>query len=282
MIQQELSENQNLDVAVVLLGPPASGKGTIATKLKDHYGWHVITPGDIYRKLREEDSELGLLVRETLEKYHHCPDDLTNKIVMDAALTHSSVTSALDVTSHMVIDGYPRSFEQLEFLDAKYNVRAYVHIDASLGALLNASVNRRYCRGCQRVFSAKNPPRQTGPYAVELVDGDVRTVLDNGVRINDIVDIKNVSRPFMKSTCLQGSNYSSDLCAARSEDNWEFRWDDGEEKYKERIVTFESKTTPIINEIAKRPNYKRFKILEGIDNADSVITWLDSLKSTSN
>ncbi len=60
--------NKKLSCDFCLLGPPASGKGTIGSFLSHKYLKTIITPGDIYRRLREEDSELGHLVKDALKE----------------------------------------------------------------------------------------------------------------------------------------------------------------------------------------------------------------------
>jgi adenylate kinase family enzyme len=250
-----------IPVDVVLMGPPASGKGTIAGLLQERYRWSIITPGDIYRKLREEDSEIGAIVRETLEKYHHCPDDLTNRIVHESAQQVLDITNALESKVRFVLDGYPRSFEQLDYLDQHYDVAAFLHIDAPFDLLLEASINRRYCKGCGKVFSAKNPPQITGPHIVQ-VEG-------------------RTTRPFMTSTCLRGPGAEwpdeDESCATKGEEHWESRWDDGEEKYRERIKTFNEKTMPVIEAVSQRSNYRKFQVLGNPDALGEIGEWLESI-----
>ena len=58
-----MSNDAILHCKFCLFGPPASGKGTIGVFLKDKFECEIVTPGDIYRKLRDEDSELGQTVQ---------------------------------------------------------------------------------------------------------------------------------------------------------------------------------------------------------------------------
>ena len=110
-----------------LLGPPSSGKGTIGALLKNEYQSEIITPGDIYRRLREEDSELGTLVRESLKDGGYCPDYLTNQII----LTESKKLN--DSNVKITLDGYPRTVIQLEYLLENFDVKYFIHLNASFG-----------------------------------------------------------------------------------------------------------------------------------------------------
>ena len=250
-----------ISIDVVLLGPPASGKGTVVSYFLDKYNWNAIVPGDIYRKIRDEDSDLGALVRESPERYHHCPDDLTNRIIHKAVDDCLKINQLLDLpNSRFVFDGYPRSFEQLDYLDKNFNVSAFIHLDAPIETTLAAAINRRYCSGCNKVFSKQSPPKITGPN-ISCIDGEA-------------------SRPYLTNTCLENEAQwlsCSDSCAATSENNWITRWDDSEEKYYERISAFNQNTLPVIEAISQRPNYKKFQIIGNDKGLSEIEDWLNAV-----
>jgi adenylate kinase family enzyme len=112
--------------------------------LSDHLQAPVITPGDIYRRLREEQSELGVLVREALQDGGLAPCDLTNKIMAEEIAR---------VGGRAIYDGYPRSTEQLDGLLENCEVGAYVHFEAPYDALIKAMELRRQCTECGVVMS---------------------------------------------------------------------------------------------------------------------------------
>lgn len=229
---------EKLPCAVCFLGPPASGKGTLAARLQDRWSIPIITPGDIFRVLREEDSDLGRLVRETMERYHHCPDDLTTEIVMQKSRERIEAQRASDRPAWLILDGYPRSFTQMEALDAHFDVALFLHVDAPFELLLQASINRRNCPSCGKVFSVQRPPEGPCPF-------------------------RGKGAP----------------CAADSPEHWRFRWDDGEEKYRERTASFQKNTQPIIDALAARPNYARLQWLgnsEAQAEIDRLVCRLDS------
>ena len=70
-----------IPVSVVFLGPPASGKGTTASYLENQYNIKSVSPGNIFKKIRNENSELSKLVIESTKDGGLCPDWLTNEIV---------------------------------------------------------------------------------------------------------------------------------------------------------------------------------------------------------
>ena len=132
---------------ISILGPPASGKGTIGNIISARYGMPVITPGNIYKVLREEDSNLGALVRDALKDGGYCPDWLTNKIVSEE----------IQKRGDSILDGYPRTMKQVTYLLTNYRVLAFLHTESPYEDLFEAAMNRRECMGCKRVYSTKDP-----------------------------------------------------------------------------------------------------------------------------
>ena len=95
---------------LVLFGPPGAGKGTQARLLQERYGLHHISTGDLLREAMASDSPLGREVREYVESGRLVPDEVVNRLVMEA-LERIGV-------DQFVLDGYPRTISQAETLDA--------------------------------------------------------------------------------------------------------------------------------------------------------------------
>lgn len=141
-----------IPVAVVFLGPPASGKGTAANFLLEKYNIPSISPGNIFKKIRYENSELSELVISHTANGGLCPDWITNKIVLEEArkLIENGASS-------ITLDGYPRTLEQLNFLLENYDIKLFVQTSTNYMTLKKLVVNRRNCKTCKKVFSALSP-----------------------------------------------------------------------------------------------------------------------------
>lgn len=144
-------KNKLLCVAC-FLGPPSSGKGTAAKLISKEFGFPIITPGDIYKVLREEDSETGRLVKESLKDGGYCPDYLTNQIMLT-----ESQRLAGEGARGVLMDGYPRSLVQLEFLRENWDVGLYLHTESPYKVLEKFVINRVECPDCGRVQSLIKP-----------------------------------------------------------------------------------------------------------------------------
>ena len=96
---------------VVFMGPPGAGKGTQAGVLAARLGIPHISTGDIFRANVAEGTELGKQAQQYMDAGEYVPDSVTNAMVRDR-LTHD------DCRPGFLLDGYPRTVEQVAELDA--------------------------------------------------------------------------------------------------------------------------------------------------------------------
>ena len=97
---------------VVLLGPPAAGKGTQARRITVRFGGVHIDTGDILRANAERDTELGRRARAYMERGELVPDE----VVIDTVLERVAATDCAD---GFALDGFPRTVTQAEALDRR-------------------------------------------------------------------------------------------------------------------------------------------------------------------
>ena len=95
---------------LLLVGPPGAGKGTQAAILAETYGIPAISTGDIFRSNVVNGTPLGLQVKAIMEAGEYVPDDLTNEIV-------AARLAATDARAGFLLDGYPRTIDQVNELD---------------------------------------------------------------------------------------------------------------------------------------------------------------------
>ena len=96
---------------LLLIGAPGAGKGTQAVKLAETFAIPAISTGDIFRYNVKNETELGKLAKSFMDKGEYVPDSVTNDLVRDR-LTHE------DAVDGFLLDGYPRTAEQVVELDA--------------------------------------------------------------------------------------------------------------------------------------------------------------------
>jgi len=95
---------------IVLFGPPGAGKGTQAVKLAKEFNFVHLSTGDIFRKNIKENTELGKLAASYMDKGHLVPDEVTIKMLEDAANANPDVAG-------IIFDGFPRTIAQAKALD---------------------------------------------------------------------------------------------------------------------------------------------------------------------
>jgi len=95
---------------LLIIGPPGAGKGTQASRIVERYDVPWISTGDIFRANIKAGTQLGRRVSQLIEAGKLVPDELTNEIVEDR-LRHE------DVSAGFLLDGYPRTVEQVHALD---------------------------------------------------------------------------------------------------------------------------------------------------------------------
>ena len=95
---------------VILMGPPASGKGTKAERLQEVLGLSHVASGDLFRYNLKNETELGLKAKVYMDKGELVPDDVTIAMVLDRLSREDCAKGAL-------LDGFPRTLAQAEALD---------------------------------------------------------------------------------------------------------------------------------------------------------------------
>lgn len=96
---------------LLMIGPPGAGKGTQAALLAQAFSIPAISTGDIFRYNVKNETELGKQAKAFMDRGEYVPDSLTNELVRDR-LSHD------DAKPGFLLDGYPRTVDQVHELDA--------------------------------------------------------------------------------------------------------------------------------------------------------------------
>lgn len=95
---------------LVIMGPPGAGKGTQAVVVAASLGIPHISTGDIFRANVGAGTPLGEEAQRYMDAGEYVPDSITNAMVRDR-LSHD------DCMPGFLLDGYPRTLEQVTELD---------------------------------------------------------------------------------------------------------------------------------------------------------------------
>ena len=100
---------EQLDRAVIFLGPPGAGKGTQAKELAKFYGVPHLSTGDMLRENIANGTPLGVKAEPVMKRGELVPDSLVLKMV-------AKRIEEPDCTHGFVFDGFPRTVAQAQYL----------------------------------------------------------------------------------------------------------------------------------------------------------------------
>lgn len=103
---------------IILFGPPGSGKGTQAIKLKEKYDLVHISTGDIFREAIRTPSDLGSELKSYMDQGQLVPDELTFRVLANYIDGHNLMNS-----KGIIFDGFPRTIAQADALDQFFKER---------------------------------------------------------------------------------------------------------------------------------------------------------------
>jgi adenylate kinase len=103
-----LRDHLTMEPTVALLGPPGSGKGTQAERLRERRGFVSLATGDLLREARLEGTGLGRRASQYMDRGDLVPDELIVAMVRDAI-------ARLDAKP-ILLDGFPRTVAQADAL----------------------------------------------------------------------------------------------------------------------------------------------------------------------
>jgi adenylate kinase len=146
---------------LILLGPPGAGKGTQAKLLSVELNVPHISTGDMFRDHAARGTELGKQVKAIMAAGGLVTDDITNAMVRERL-------SRSDVAKGFILDGYPRTVPQADFLAGELSaagrkVDAAVSYDVPEELVVERISGRRSCPKCGAVYHVSaNPPHRAG------------------------------------------------------------------------------------------------------------------------
>jgi adenylate kinase len=148
------------NTAVILFGPPGSGKGTQSKFLVGYFGIPQISTGDMLRDHVARGDEIGHSIQARMKAGSLVPDELVNELVR-------ARVAEPDCANGFILDGYPRTRQQAEvmvnLLDELQRREVAVHLIVDYNIIIARISGRRMCPECGTLYnSSSRPPRIPG------------------------------------------------------------------------------------------------------------------------
>jgi adenylate kinase len=103
--------------AIILFGPPGSGKGTLGKLLAAAGNHYHLSSGELFRGL-DPDSPVGKIYHNYASQGHLVPDDVTVQIWHHYVNGLIATNCYFPRTQLLLLDGIPRTRKQAEILDS--------------------------------------------------------------------------------------------------------------------------------------------------------------------
>ena len=207
---------------VLLLGAPGVGKGTQAQILMERWSIPQISTGDIIRDNISQGTAIGKEFQDLVARGIFVPDELVNRMV-------SARLAEPDAGNGYILDGFPRTLGQAEWLDAQLAGEGFPDLNGELTAagklpVIAVSIEVRYDELLRRITG-----RRTGS-----VSRRIYNIYTNPPKVEGIDDVDG--QPLVQ------------------------RPDDTEEVFSERMKQFADLTAPVIEHYR---SLGRFEVVDG-------------------
>lgn len=169
---------------LVFVGPPGSGKGTIAQLLVKK-GWVHFSMGQALREHVKNNGKFASRVEKILSSGELVPDKIAFH-VLKAHLSHLR-------GKNIIFDGFPRNVDQTQsaqkaLREMKTDFDGFVFVDAPEKVIKNRLRSRRQCSVCGKIYGTHVVPKKKGRCDADgsslvLRSDDKPSVISNRFRV---------------------------------------------------------------------------------------------------
>ena len=141
---------------IIMLGAPASGKGSVAEIVSSELKIPAISSGDIFRKHISEGTEIGKKLNEYVTKGELVPDSIVIEMLKERLAEDDAKNGA-------ILDGFIRTIPQAEAFDKMLEetgnkIDVVVNLEVPDEEILERVTNRRICKNCKSVYNTVLSP----------------------------------------------------------------------------------------------------------------------------
>lgn len=136
---------------LLIIGAPGAGKGTMSELLVKNLNIVHISTGDMLRAAIKEQTPVGMIAKEYIDKGNLVPDQIIHDIIVERL-------SKDDIKNGFLFDGYPRTINQaidLEEIMKELNIKidSVINLDIEDQELIKRITGRRLCTHCGQIYN---------------------------------------------------------------------------------------------------------------------------------
>lgn len=154
-----LEEEEDRMKSIILIAPPAAGKGTQSALIEKRFGFIHISTGDLLREAAKNDERL----KYEMAKGHLIDDEATLKLLKDRIIKN-------DCQKGYILDGFPRNINQAEHYDQMLSeldmeVGKVIVLTVTKEEAFKRIVGRIHCSKCGAIYNElvnKQMPKEKG------------------------------------------------------------------------------------------------------------------------
>ncbi len=135
---------------IILLGPPASGKGTQASLIREKIGFENLSSGSLLREEVATGSDMGKKISTIIDAGNLVSDELMFEVLSKKIRNSNSFG--------FILDGFPRTLKQAEILSdyvskSDMKIKKVFIIDLDEKNILDRICNRITCKKCGAIYN---------------------------------------------------------------------------------------------------------------------------------
>lgn len=195
---------------ILLIGAPNAGKGTVGEVLVDKLKMVLVSTGALFREEMAKESELGKEAEAYIKNGVLVPNELTFRLLVNRIEREDCKKNGF------ILDGFPRSMEQVEFLEkylseSKTTIDKVIYIEVEEKTIYERVSGRRLCRDCGAVYNINSKPSAKGNRC-EKCDGELYQRKDETPEVvaRRIESFKNDTFPIINHFDKKGLVYKID------------------------------------------------------------------------
>lgn len=170
-----MAQIQSQKKVILFVGAPGSGKSTVGRKIQSMYQLPHISTGDVIRNEINQETDIGLTLKEYVAKGELAPAELTDEVILRRFQQE-------DCSKGFILDGYPRTIEQIK--DVKKLLK---QINAKITTVIYLNISK------ETAFARLNSRNENRPDdAMEVQEKRFKAFVDNTLPMLEIFKIKDI------------------------------------------------------------------------------------------